>query len=53
MTKPRNRAERIAFFSEKNRRRALVTNPRERAHNRMMGRALATRTWNPKDATNE
>lgn len=46
--KPKNKAERQEFFSEKNKRRALVTSRADRKANREMGRALAARTWNPK-----
>lgn len=46
--KPKTKEERRAFFSEKNKRRALVTSRQQRQANRDMGRALSARTWNPK-----
>ncbi len=47
--KPKTKAERQQFFSEKNRRRALVTDRATRRHNREMGRALSARLWRKGD----
>lgn len=51
--KPTTKAERQRFFSEKNKRRALVTDKWTRRQNREMGRALSARLWRKGDDSGE